>query len=558
MAKSKPTTTDPSLNALKRARARRLARLGARAFYLRRRGREQEMYNLVCNEFLALGGVYIKFLQGILGKSTMMQRWQSPNRLKIFENVDNEPMDILEVLRHELAPAQLQSIEFIQPEPFAAGSFGQVYLGQHANGKRIIVKVLRPKVRELLKFDLRLLGVFSKRFAAREYSNMTIKMDEAYKEFRTATLNETDYITEAHFAHELFDAYRNNPSFSIPETYLDLCTPHIIVQDYVSGISGAELLKLKAQGVDPHAYVKEQLGSDLDIQLRILGVECLSGAFTLPRIQGDPHPGNIRFLPDNKIGMIDFGISAPAPRNQAALFGVLEQWHLLYNENGDVALLFEQFVRFFVNDLYRALKRLSTFMPPQHIGIPTVPAAPGAEIAPAISLGGGQDLLRDIGKIVQNMFDSALGARDVQTILNEGYVLEAFNQLVNRGNRLGLVVRLESSEILRAGQTYMSMVESLGRRHNVIPYVLADSVRRVATEHKDLVHLTDSPVSVTQAIDTINRWLERVAVRDPALFRQLLSRIDLSRARAAAAGHPAAPLAEAAPTIETTEETINA
>lgn len=384
-------------------------------------------------------------------------------------------------------------------------------------------------VRELLKHDLRLLGLFSKRFAAREYENLTIKMSEAYKEFRAATLNETDYVTEAHFAHELFVAYKDSPSFVIPETYLDLCTKHIIVQDYVGGVSGAELLKLQAEGTEASDYIKQHTGSDLEKQLLALGVECLTGAFRLPRIQGDPHPGNVRFLPGNKVGMIDFGISAPAPHNKAAFFGVLEQWDMLYNETGDVGTLFEQFIRFFVNDLYRALKRLSGFMPN------------GGRTAAGASENTGQlppkkdnDIMKEIGRTVQNMFDSAMGTSDVRTILDQGRVLQAFNQLVNRGNRLGLVIHLESSEILRAGQTYMSMVHALHMVH-VIPRVLGQSVLRVAEQHSDVIHVTDRPMGVTHAINTVNTWLERVAVRDPALFRQLLSRIDIRSAQVAAA-----------------------
>jgi len=565
MAIKRRTPKDAKLAALKRSRARRLTRLATRAYYLRKRGREQEMYDMVCNEFLSLGGVYIKFLQGVLFNSTMMRRWQSPSKLKIFENVEQEPMNILEILRHELPPEKLQSIALVQPTPFAAGSFGQVYFGEHANGKHIVIKVLRPMVRELLKFDLRLLGLFSKRFASKEFGDMTIKMDEAFRDFRVATLKETDYIAEAEFAWDLYEAYENDPRFVIPETYTDLCTAHIIVQDYVPGISGAELLKLRAQGVDPVQYVHEQLGSDLDLQLQVLGVECLSGAFKLPRIQGDPHPGNIRFMPENKVGMIDFGISAPAPRNKAALFGILEQWHLLYSNGGSVGNLFEQFIRFFVNDLYRALKRLSTFVPADRIPQPLVPPTPTATTAASSNpsealnpLKPAHDLLKDIGHVVQNMFNSAIGTGDVGAVLNEGHILQAFNQLVNKGNRLGLVVHLESSEILRTGQTYISMVEALGRRNEVVPQVLAQAVLRVTTNHSDIVHQADQPVSVTQAIDIVNRWLERVAVRDPALFRQLLSRIDLKSAKAAASPTPAAEVANEPPSNEEQKEPSHA
>lgn len=544
------STSQPSINAIKRQRTKRLARLAARVYYLRQRGKEQEMYNLICDEFLSLGGVYVKFLQGVLFNSPVMRRWNSPSRLKIFENLDNEPLDIIAVLHHELRPEQIAQIALIQPEPFAAGSFGQVYLGQHANGKRIVIKVLRPMVRELLRYDLRLLALFSKRVAAKQYDNITVKMNTAVKEFRNATLNETDYVAEATFANELYVAYRDNPFLVIPETYMDLCSPHVIVQEYLDGISGAELLRLKENGTDIKAYVQEKVGSDLELQLEKLGTEILAGAFELARIQGDPHPGNIRFLPNNKVGMIDFGISAPSPRNQAAFYGLLSEWGRMYGENGNVGLMFEQFLRFFVNDLYRALKKLSTYIPklskpePTQHDLSEIPIDIGSiatqSVAqskfltspskPATTSGQGMDIMREIGRFIQGMFDGALGSRDINEILDDGRMLSAFTQMVNKGNRLGLIVHLESTEVLRASQTFISMLESMGYMRVVLPRILEDVTNRVRKTHPEIVSETEYMPSTSQAVDTVNRWLERVAVKDPMLFHQLLQRIDIKKA----------------------------
>jgi hypothetical protein len=515
-----PTQT---IAALKRERTKRLAKLGVKAYYLRKRGHEQQMYDLLCEEFLALGGVYVKFMQGVMFNTPIMRHWQSPSRLKIFENLDSEPLDVVRILRHELPPERLKDIVLIQPQPFAAGSFGQVYLGQHTSGQKVIIKVLRPMVRELLKYDLRLLGLFGKRFAAQEYTNITVKMNAAIKEFRHATLNETDYVAEAKFADELYHEYRDHPHVVIPKTYLDLCTPHLIVQEYIEGISGAELLKLKEAGGNPDAYIKQQLGSDLNKQLEIMGIECLSAAFRLPRLQGDPHPGNLRFMTHNRIGLIDFGISAPAPRNRPAFYGLLTQWSNLFtNADGDITGVFEQFMRYFVNDLYRALKKLSSITPGaqglREVAGQYLPAGMEEKMQ-------GNDLVREIGNIVQGAFDGATGARDVRKLLDSGQLVHAFSQLVNKDNRLGLVVKLESSEILRAAQTYVSMLDALDRRVDLFPTILDHAIKVVAYEHPDIMHDTDKSISTTQAINTINHWLERVAIRDPALFIQLLRSI---------------------------------
>lgn len=530
---AEPTTAKAQkISALRRQRTRRLARLGAQVYMLRQRGKEQAMYNLICDEFVSLGGVYVKFLQGVLFNTPVMKRWHSPNRLKIFENLESEPLNVVEILQKELGPDQLRDIVLIQPEPFAAGSFGQVYLGQHANGKHIIIKILRPMVRELLKSDLRLLGIFSKRFANKEYDNITIRLDEVIKDFRNATLSETDYIGEAQFARDLYDAYKDHPSLIIPETYLGLCTEHIIVQEYVGGISGAELLRLKeSHNVDVKQYMRDTYQSDLDVQLEVVGTELIMGAFTLPRIQGDPHPGNIRFLENNKVGLIDFGISAPAPSNKAAFFGIIDEWNHMYGDKGSVANLFEQFLRFFVNDLYRALKKLSTYLPGGGQNPFGVSAAQTSQQAPTQGQRShSNDLMKEVGYIVQNIFDSALGTRDVRGILNDGKMLQAFSQMVNRGNRLGLVVHMEASEVMRAAQTYIALLETLGCRAEVLPRILNNVTSRVRTQYPEIVNETERNLSTSQAVDIVNRWLERVAVKDPMLFRQLLHKIDLKKA----------------------------
>ena len=493
-----------SAAAIKRHRTARLARLITRSYYLHKRGRDDQMYHLICDEFMALGGVYVKFLQGVMLKSQIMKRWHNPERLKIFENLDSEPLDIIGILNHELDRNKLKEITGVQPQPFAAGSFGQVYYGQHVNGKPIIIKVLRPMIRELLRYDLRLLSIFTKRFYAQLAPNMDINIDLAVKEFINATLRETDYVVEAQFAHELYEHYKNHDKLIIPETFIHLCTPNIIVQEYVDGISVAQIIKLQEQGVDPKTYVAEQLGSDLDNQLEILGFESLNGIFNLPRIQGDPHPGNIKLLSGDRVGLIDFGIFASTPKNKSAFFGLIDEWNRMYDNSESIVRLFEQFIRFFVSDLYRALKRLSTLSREE---------------------ASGSNFTQQVGEVAQETFRNVTGERDIRPMLHDGRVLQIINQMVNKDNRFGLVMKLEASEILRAAQTYITLVETLGRRGTVLPRVFDRVVKQVTIDHPELLHASDDNMNIGDAFEIVSNWLERVAERDPALFKKLMNRI---------------------------------
>lgn len=494
-----------SIAAIKRYRTRRLAALATRSYYLHRRGKSEEMATLLCDEFVALGGVYIKFLQGVLLRSKFLRKWQNSDRLKIFENLESEPINIVQLLQKELPADQLAKISMVQPQPFAAGSFGQVYYGQLANGQAVIIKVLRPMVRELLKYDLRLLSTFSKSFFTKLYKNMSLQVDQALKEFREATLRETDYRHEAEFAHEMYVAYKDHPNFIVPQTYLDLCTDNIIVQDYIDGISVAQLIKLREQGVDPVSYIADTIGSDLDAQLGVLGYESIMGIFELERIQGDPHPGNVRLMTENRVGLIDFGISARAPAEKAALFGMLDSYDRLFKGSQTAIELFEHGLRFFVSDLYRALKKLATIYGGKD---------------------GGRDYLNEVSGVAAKAFEEVTGTDIVQAdFTQDSSALSVINQVVNKGNRFGLVMRLEASDILRAVQTYTALVSSLGRYKEVVPPVLDQVIQDVQTTHPEIINDSDDQIAVGDAIDTIMNWLERVAERDPALFRQLMTKI---------------------------------
>ncbi len=501
--------TNKSIASIKRHRAATLARLITRSYYLHKRGKRDQMYREIYETFIKLGGVYVKFLQGVLLRTEAIRRWHNPERLDIFENLDTEPLDIVGILQHELGPDRVGQIKGIQPEPFAAGSFGQVYYGQHTDGTAIIIKVIRPMIRQLLPSDLRLLGIFAKRYYSKLMTNMDFDFTDAVKDFTNATLRETDYIAEAAFANELYQYYQHHKKLVIPKTYTELCTTNLIVQEYVGGISAAQLIKLQAQGVDPKTYVAEQLGSDLDIQLEILGIEALTGIFNLPRIQGDPHPGNIRLLPDNKVGMIDFGIAATTPQNKAAFFGLISEWNRLYSDDTRIGNLFEQFIRFFVSDLYRALKKLST-------------------MRPATPVNNG-DFTSHVGKIAQETFSNTIGTKDLLPLLQDGRVLQIINQMVNKDNRFGLVMRLDASEMMRASQTYLNLVETLGRRNVVLPIVLSKVIAQIESEYPGLAHQDDPTISVSRALETVTNWLERIAERDPILFRHLLEQIRPAR-----------------------------
>ena len=84
-AKTKNIAESKQVKALKKHRRRVLTKLVKDAYLQYRKGNLPEVNNMICEEFTKLGGVYVKFMQGVLLKSSLMRDWKSSDKLKIFE-----------------------------------------------------------------------------------------------------------------------------------------------------------------------------------------------------------------------------------------------------------------------------------------------------------------------------------------------------------------------------------------------------------------------------------------------------------------------------------------
>ena len=491
---------------LKRKRFVIIMRLFFRAYWLHHRKRPDEMYNLIGDQLFQMGGVYIKFLQGVILQSWLMQRWRSQRKLDIFEKIDSPPLDALGILKASLGE-KIEEIEELAEKPFAIGSFGHVYKAK-VKGEDVIVKILSPDISHTLKFDLRLLKFFwyfhlrSIRFS----NGLNIKL--VFNDFRTQTLREIDYVSEARFAHSQYQTYRKHPHLVIPKTYLDLCSRHAIVQEYIDGRPITDLLRLKNKKpkIDLQAYVAKELGSDLVKQLQILGYELLWGTFHHSQVMGDPHPGNVILLKDNRIALIDFGIAANSSQDPVAYLQLLKAYHTLSQGKVDPQDIFSASLRFFGRDLYLALTKLSNLK-----------SNVGREI----------NLNKELAKVVENVFEATLGTKDLRSLTESPKALVMFDRLANKNNRFGFQLKIQDTEMLRTLVTWTSLVSLLGLYPTVMKDVYAKVIKQVEKVYPDLQTLNEPEITHGQALNVIFGWLERVATHDPGLFKNLMSKMQI-------------------------------
>lgn len=455
-----------------------------------------EYRRAIFENFREWGGVYIKFLQILGGSSKFLEGWGGPREMEVFSQAPREP---LELAKH----IHMEDFVWVSEEPVAAGSFALVYRGQLCSGENVAIKILRPSIQQNLKTDLkalrRLCWLFSK-FLPQYLVDYT----DAYDAYAKMLIQETDYRRERENQKYFAEFYRNHPQIIIPKVYETLSSKNVIVQDFIEGPSLADVMAMATREKPATAITKELTGSDLWKQVVLAGGEALYTAMCADYVYGDPHPGNIVLLDNNRIGLIDFGIIAQKPTSHEAYYKWVESYYeILCGQDGFQKLL-ETTVTCFCPDISLAMQKCN-FEDDNLLGI----------LASAITKKLGQEMLGNM-----NYLES----------FKNGHLMDVFIQVV--GTRvLDVKVDTINFELLKAMQAFLGAVTILDNNESYnafseimlqsMDYALANA--RVTGVPHDTVKVTR--YGLTESYELLINTVSSLANHDEYLFNIVKERI---------------------------------
>ena len=213
---------------------------------------------------------------------------------------------IFEVERAFNAPIHELFADFDR-QPLAAASIAQVHGARLHDGRQVVVKVRRPGIKAQVSQDMLLLkqAVKLMLFLApglRQYHPLSM-IEEIEANLRV----EMDFRHEARNIRRFVAAFRDSETINIPGVIDDLYTESAMVQERSMGLR-----------VDDPA-IKEK-----GPQLAQAFVDAyLKQFFVFGLFHGDPHPGNLFIMADDRICFHDFGLvgylDQATRRNLAAL-----------------------------------------------------------------------------------------------------------------------------------------------------------------------------------------------------------------------------------------------
>lgn len=208
--------------------------------------------------------------------------------------------------------------------PAAAASIGQVHRAVwkergRKGGRPVAVKIQYPGAGDALLADLGQLGRLAGLFKVIQPG---LDVKPLVTELRARITEELDYELEASAQRAFAEEYADDPGIYVPPVVA--AAPRVLVSEWVDGIPLAEII---ARGTEEQRNRAGEMIATLHF----------SAPVRVKMLHADPHPGNYRLLPDNRLGVIDFGAVARMPEGPPEPIGPLARLALA----GDAQAVFD-------------------------------------------------------------------------------------------------------------------------------------------------------------------------------------------------------------------------
>ncbi len=270
-----------------------------------------EKMRLVCEE---LGPTFIKFAQILSSRADIL-----PNELiqefeKLQDNVPPIPGEVAKlVVENELRNSVENLFAYFETEAFASASMAQVHRVTLKSGEKIVLKIQRPGIREIILEDIKVMYFLAEVFEKRIPTLAAFNPKMLVKNFEESIIKEMDFINESKNAQRFSNNINNDKADRSTYTlkvYREFSTTKVLALEYVRGIKISDISQLEAKGVSPKLIAHK------------LATSYIKQVFEYGFFHADPHPGNIMVV-NGEVCFLDFGMMGSIMERDIEMFGKL-------------------------------------------------------------------------------------------------------------------------------------------------------------------------------------------------------------------------------------------
>lgn len=204
------------------------------------------------------------------------------------------------VFVRELKASPSDVFATFEAKAFAAASLGQVHKAEiesdNANSARTVaVKIQYPGIATSINSDMTMIRSLLTTLAGKSdlIPNREV-IDTALDEIEERLQEEVDYVLEAKNTR-WFQQNMAIKNIVIPDIFAQYSSEKVLTTGYLEGLHLEEWL-----ASSPNQTERDHYG-------QLIFDSFLYSAFKLSCLHADPHPGNYLFMPNRKLGILDFG-----------------------------------------------------------------------------------------------------------------------------------------------------------------------------------------------------------------------------------------------------------
>lgn len=244
-----------------------------------------------------LGPTFVKMGQVLATRPDIFPPSWIEELSKLQDQVPPVPFeDMLPGLQEALGKSPFEVFRDFDTEPVAGASIAQVYQAKLQDGTPVILKLRRPGIQANIDADLRLLHNIARWIESEVEGARRFNPIEIVDQFAKSLKRELDLALEGRNTERFTRNFTNDDATSFAKIHWDYTSESVLVMDKIQGIPGNDLQAAREAGMDLPLLAAR--GADA-----VMKMVLIDGFF-----HADPHPGNIFFLPENKIAVIDCGM----------------------------------------------------------------------------------------------------------------------------------------------------------------------------------------------------------------------------------------------------------
>src|SRR5580704_7275805 len=170
------------------------------------------------------GPIFVKFGQAVSTRRDLLPADIADELAKLQDRVPPFPGAIArESLEHTYGQPLTEVFAEFDETPLAAASIAQVHVARLLDGKEVVVKVLRPGMRERIGRDLEVLYALAGLAHSYWSEARRLRPLEIVAEYEKTILDELDLMREAANAAQLKRNFTGSDLLYVPEVYFDFC-----------------------------------------------------------------------------------------------------------------------------------------------------------------------------------------------------------------------------------------------------------------------------------------------------------------------------------------------